>query len=168
MSYILIYCVILIMKFFLSVRSKSHIGVHVNPQDCFVIGITWGIRTGLDTQSPRHLVWYSSAPFYRSVRFPIWETWEQLTRQQTNTGISTALTAEKHWNKYTKTLRNVTNCDISIDSLHLPEPEVGDFEELLLLHNTADIRHTYHLSSLKYTAAIPTAKMCDSAGLFVL
>jgi len=67
-----------------------------------------------------------------------------------------------------KTSRTVTNCDISVCSLNLPTPEAGDFEELLLLHQTADIRHAYHLSSLKHTAAVLKAIMCYSARLFVL
>ena len=62
----------------------------------------------------------------------------------------------------------VTNCDIKIGSLNLPAPEGGEFEELLLLHNTADIRHAYHLSSLNHTAAVLKAIMCNSSTLLVL
>ena len=79
------------MTFFLSSRSNSHIGVHVSHQQvtveantqnyknfseplshncqyfciymCFVIGIMWGVRTGLDTECPRNLAGYSSALF---------------------------------------------------------------------------------------------------------
>ena len=67
-----------------------------------------------------------------------------------------------------ETSRTVTNCDVSIGSLNLPAPEAGNFEELLLLRNTSDIRHIYHLISLKHTAAVLKAIMCDSSRLFVL
>jgi len=40
-------------------------------------------------------------------------------------------------------------------------PEAGDFVELLLLHQTADIRQVYHLSFIKHTAAVLKAVMCD-------
>jgi hypothetical protein len=43
----------------------------------------------------------------------------------------------------------------------LPAPEAGDFVELLLLHQTEDIRHVYHLSFIKHTAATLKAVMCD-------
>ena len=52
--------------------------------------------------------------------------------------------------------------------LNLPAPEPGDFEEFLLLHNTADIRYAYHLISIKHTAAVLKEIMCDSARLFFL
>jgi len=67
-----------------------------------------------------------------------------------------------------ETSRTDTNCDISTGSLNLPAPEAGIFEELLLLRNTSDIRHTHHLSSLKHITAVIKAIMCNSSRLFVL
>ena len=46
--------------------------------------------------------------------------------------------------------------------------EAGEFVELLLLHQTAYIRQIYHLSFIKYTAAVLKAVMCDSDTSFVL
>ena len=91
--------------------------------------------------------------------------------------ITAATYADQYWHlhrsncRYTltyahKTSRTVTNCDISVGSLNLPPPEAGDFEELLLLHQTADIRHAYHLSSIKHTAAVLKAITCDSVICF--
>ena len=51
---------------------------------------------------------------------PTSDTWLLLLRKQTNTGDSTAVTAEIH-------------CDISLGSLTVHAPEAGDFVELLLL-----------------------------------
>ena len=47
-------------------------------------------------------------------------------------------------------------------SLSSPAPEARDFVELLLLHQTIDIRQVYHLSFIKHTAAVLRAVMCDS------
>jgi hypothetical protein len=44
-------------------------------------------------------------------------------------------------------------------------PEAGNFEELLVLHKTADIRHAYLLNTINQTAAALKAIICDSAGL---
>jgi hypothetical protein len=133
---------------------------------CFVIRIVWGCRTGLDPQSPRHLAWLSSALFLRSV-------WDSYVREI----IAAATSADKHWHLHRSDCRNariyahkislnVMNCDISVDSLDLPAPEAGDFEELLLTHKTAHLRQTYHLSSINHTVALLKAIMCDSARLF--
>ena len=46
---------------------------------------------------------------------------------------------------------------------NLTAPVAGDFEELLLLHKTADIRFACHLSSINHTAAVLNATMCVSA-----
>jgi len=40
--------------------------------------------------------------------------------------------------------------------------------ELLLLHQTADIRQVYHLSFIKHTAAVLKAVNCDSVTSFFL
>ena len=53
-------------------------------------------------------------------------------------------------------------------SLSLPAPEAGDFVELLLLLQTADISQAYHLISIKYTAAVLKAVMCNSVTSLVL
>jgi hypothetical protein len=92
--------------------------------------------------------------------------------------ITAATSAEQYWHLHRsdcrntliyahKILRKITNCDITVVSLNLPAPEAGDFEELLLLHKTADIRHAYHLSSTKHTAAVLKATIGDSARFFV-
>ena len=47
-------------------------------------------------------------------------------------------------------------------------PEAGDFMELLLLHQTADIHQVYHLSVIKHKATVLKAGMCDSVTSFVL
>jgi hypothetical protein len=61
----------------------------------------------------------------------------QLLRKQTITGTSTALitkerkkarTTKKHTN-----LRSLPTCDVSLGSLTLPAPEVGNFVQLILL-----------------------------------
>ena len=88
--------------------------------------------------------------------------------------ITAATSAEQYWHLHRsdcrntltyahKTSRIVTNFDISVGSLNLPAPEAGDFEELLLLHKTADVRHAYHLSYINHTAAVLNARMCVSA-----
>jgi len=51
-------------------------------------------------------------------------------------------------------------------SLPLPAPEAGDFVELLLLHQTADIRQVCHLSFIQHTAAVLKAVNCDSVTSF--
>ena len=93
--------------------------------------------------------------------------------------ITAATSAEQYWHLHLsdcrntltyahKTTRTVTYCDINVGWLNLPEPEAGDFEELLLLHKTADVRHAYHLSSINHTTAVLNARMCVSARFFVL
>ena len=93
--------------------------------------------------------------------------------------ITAATSAEQYWHLHRsdsrntltyahKTSRTVTNCGIRVGSLNLPAPEAGDFEEILLLHKTADIRHAYHLSSINHTAALLSATMCVSARFLVL
>ena len=84
--------------------------------------------------------------------------------------ITAATSEEQYWHLHRSECRNtltyahktssaVSYCDINVGSLNLPEPEAGDFEELLLLHKTADIRHAYHLSSITHTAAVLYATM---------
>jgi hypothetical protein len=53
----------------------------------------------------------------------------QLLGKHTNTGISTARFAEIH-----RLAQTLPTCDINLCSLMLPEPEAGDFVELLSLY----------------------------------
>ena len=77
-------------------------------------------------------------------------TWQQLLRKQSNSGTSTDLRAQNF----------VPSHEWSHDLGSLSF-EAGDFVELLLLHQTAAIRQTYHLSSIQHTAAALKAAMCD-------
>jgi hypothetical protein len=93
--------------------------------------------------------------------------------------ITAATSADQYWHLHRSDCRNaliyaytnsrtVTNCDISVGSLNSPAPEAADFEELLLPHQTAYIRHAYDLSSIKHSAPVLKSIMCNSARLFVL
>jgi len=57
----------------------------------------------------------------------------QLLRKQTNTGTSSALTAETLISAHT-TSRTRPTCDISLGSLKLPASEAEESVELLLLY----------------------------------
>jgi hypothetical protein len=92
-------------------------------------------------------------------------TWIQLLRKQTNTGTSPP------WLHKLTGLRaqNFAHChELSHDpgSLSLRAPEAEHFMELLLLHQTADMRKVYHLGFIKHTAAVLKAVMCDSVTSF--
>ena len=60
-------------------------------------------------------------------------TWLQLLCKQANTGTSTVLIADTLIYAHT-TFNTFQTCDISIGSLTLLVPEVGDFMELILLY----------------------------------
>jgi hypothetical protein len=63
-------------------------------------------------------------------------TRSQRPHKQTNTGISTALTAENTLTYAHTTARTLTACDIILVCLTLPAPEAGDFVELILIYLT--------------------------------
>ena len=71
----------------------------------------------LHPQSPGHFAWQPSAQVSQTLRLPPTPvTWLQLLRKQTNTGTSTALTAETYWSTLTRlhTLsRHVTSANVS-------------------------------------------------------
>jgi hypothetical protein len=56
-------------------------------------------------------------------------TWLLLLCKQTNTGTSTALTAQKHWS-----MRTVPTTDVRLGSVTLPAPEARGLVELILLY----------------------------------
>ena len=82
---------------------------------------------GLNPQSPRHFAWKLSVHGLTNLTPPPTSvTWQQLLRNQTNTGTSTTLSAETHWPTRTWL------CNISLVSQTLPAPEAGDFVWLTL------------------------------------
>ena len=70
-------------KYFLFIRLR---GVD---RDNFIVG--------LHPQSPRHLLWQPSRESGKPFGLPTSVTWLQLLRKQTNTGTSTAHSAETQW-----------------------------------------------------------------------
>jgi hypothetical protein len=104
----------------------------------FLMGTTWDRIdqriARLLLRSPGHFAWLSSARVLPTLLTSLLGRMIAVTRKQTYTGTSIALTAETHW---CRTSRTLMNCDLTLGPLILPAPEAGGFVELTLLYQAA-------------------------------
>jgi hypothetical protein len=96
----------------------------------------WCRIAGLHPQSPRHFAWQTSLLVSQPYGPPTSVTGLQLLRKQTNTGKSTALTAEIHWSTRHLPLSTRPTCAISLGLLNVPAPRPWDLVELILLYTS--------------------------------